>query len=82
MMVDSGITRPSEDLDHLAFGHFAGPLPVDNFDCNRLDAPIGTVDLEVNLYMTGEGFQVEFKDTANQKMHRDSKRWADVFKDE
>lgn len=53
--------------------------PFDALDCSPLTAPIGTADLEVNLYMTSEGFQMEFVDSSTGKKTRTSDTWANTF---
>jgi len=55
---------------------------LDNFDCNEIDAPIGTVDFEISIYMTGEGFQFAVTNTGDGTTVRESERWAEVFSEE
>ncbi len=49
------------------------------WDFTELKAPIGTPDLEVNLYMTGEGVQLEEVDTASGQRSRQTMTWAEVY---
>ncbi len=51
--------------------------PLKALSCDAITAPIGKVDLEVNLYMTGEGFQLEV--VADGQSNRQSSRWEDTF---
>ena len=51
------------------------------FECDPIDAPIGSVDLEVNLYMTGDGYQFVVVNTADNARVRDSSTWADFYAD-
>lgn len=53
----------------------------DALDCDRIEAPIGKVDVEVNLYMTAEGFQYELLESTSGTNKREAKRWEDVFGD-
>jgi hypothetical protein len=48
-------------------------------DCDPIAAPIGKVDLELNLYMTAEGFQAAFVDGSTGKTTQESTRWEDMF---
>ena len=48
-------------------------------DCAPITAPIGKVDLEMNLYLTAEGYQRAFVDGSTGKTTQESKRWEDVF---
>lgn len=50
-----------------------------DLNCKPITSPIGKVDLELNVYMTGEGFQVEMVQTTSQKTTRHASRWADIF---
>lgn len=49
------------------------------FECDPIAAPIGTVDLELNLFMTAEGFQLEIVDTSTGERDRSSMTWAEAF---
>ncbi len=51
------------------------------FDCDPLSAPIGTVDLELNLFMTADGFQFEFVDTAAGDRERSAATWSETYND-
>jgi len=54
---------------------------LDNFDCHEIDAPIGTVDFEFSIYMTGEGFQLEVKNNGDGSVSRDSDRWEEALEE-
>ncbi len=49
------------------------------FDAKSLEAPIGNPDLELNLTMTAEGFQIEIVDTTSGESHRSTQTWDEVF---
>ena len=49
------------------------------WDLTELEAPIGTPDLEVNLYMTAEGMQIEVVNTASGERTRHTTTWAEVY---
>ncbi|MCB9534494.1 MAG: hypothetical protein H6698_09390 [Myxococcales bacterium] len=51
------------------------------FDCDPIGAPIGTVDMELNVYMTGDGFQLEIVDTTTGTRTRSASTWAEVYAD-
>ncbi len=48
-------------------------------DCDPIAAPIGKVDLEINLYLTPDGFQLAMVDGSSGKTTQESKRWEDVY---
>jgi hypothetical protein len=48
-------------------------------DFTELTAPIGTPDVELNLYMTNEGLQFEWVNTADGKRSRWTSTWAEVY---
>lgn len=48
-------------------------------DFTELAAPIGTPDVELNLYMTDDGFQFEWVNTATAQRTRSTMTWAEVF---
>ena len=48
-------------------------------DFTELSAPIGTPDIEFNLYMTNEGLQFEWVNTADGKRNRWTSTWAEVY---
>lgn len=52
--------------------------PLEALDCAPIGAPIGKVDLEINLYLTAEGFQLEVANGANGQSMRESQRWEDL----
>ncbi|MDP2307552.1 MAG: hypothetical protein Q8P18_16110 [Pseudomonadota bacterium] len=49
-------------------------------DCDPISAPIGKVDLEVNLYLTADGFQMAFVDASTGTTMQESRRWDDESK--
>jgi hypothetical protein len=69
-------------LTYLASASSNGPLSFDNVKCNEISAPIGTVDMEINLYMTGEGWQLEIINNNDGTTDRSSERWVDTFSEE
>lgn len=48
-------------------------------DCDPISAPIGKVDMEINLYMTGDGFQMAVVDGTTGKTSQSSTRWEDAL---
>ena len=52
---------------------------LDAYDSTDLDAPIGTPDLEVNLFMTEEGLQIEIVNTATGERFRETQTWEQIF---
>jgi hypothetical protein len=48
-------------------------------DFTELTAPIGTPDVELNLFMTNEGIQFEWVSTADGKRNRWTSTWAEMF---
>ena len=49
------------------------------FDYTELDNPIGTPDLEMNLFMTDEGMQFEIVNTQSGERVRHTMTWEEVF---
>jgi hypothetical protein len=49
------------------------------FDYRELDAPIGTPDVELNLWMTGEGMQFEFVNTSTDEKSRTVWTWDEFY---
>jgi len=45
----------------------------------ELAAPIGTPDVEINVVMTAEGFQLEWVDTASGQRSRSTMTWAEMY---
>ena len=45
------------------------------YESEDLDAPIGTPDLEINVFMTGEGFQMEIRNTLTNEVSRVTETW-------
>jgi hypothetical protein len=54
---------------------------IEAFDCDPISAAIGTVDLELKLFMTADGFQYEVVDTGTGERERASATWAEAFAD-
>jgi hypothetical protein len=87
--VDSGLSRDfvvsfSTMMQTILLMGFAqassgSAFNLDNLDCNEINAPIGTVDFEINIYMTGEGFQLAIKNNGDGSTSRESERWEDMF---
>ena len=48
-------------------------------DFTELAAPIGTPDVELNLFMTNEGLQLEWVNTADGQRSRSTMTWAEVY---
>jgi hypothetical protein len=48
-------------------------------DFTELAAPIGTPDLEINVFMTADGLQFEIVNTATGQRTRSTTTWAEVF---
>ena len=45
------------------------------YDSENLDAPTGTPDLEISIVMTGEGVQVEIRNTLTNEVSRSTETW-------
>ena len=52
------------------------------FDIVEIDEPIGKVDMEINLYMTKEGFQIEVDLKTIGERTRETTKWSDFFESE
>ena len=52
----------------------------DVFEYVELDEPIGNVDLEINLYMSKGGLQMEFVNTRENSTQRNTVPWKDLLK--
>ena len=52
----------------------------DAFEYVELDEPIGNVDLEINLYMSKGGLQMEFVNTRENSTQRNTIPWKDLLK--
>ena len=48
-------------------------------DFTELAAPIGTPEVELNLFMTSEGLQFEWVNTADGQRSRSTMTWAEVY---
>ena len=53
--------------------------PLKAFDCDQIAAPIGKVDVEINLYLTADGFQMAVVDGSTGKTTQESERWEDTL---
>ena len=49
------------------------------FDFEELDEPIGNVDVEINIYMSKGGLQMEFVNTQENKTDRHTMTWKEMF---
>ena len=49
------------------------------FDLDDLDAPIGNVDLEINVYMSKGGLQIEFVNTGANSTKRKTMTWKEIL---
>lgn len=49
------------------------------FDFDELDAPIGNVDLEINVYMSKGGLQIEFVNTRANSTERNTMTWKEIL---
>ena len=49
------------------------------YDSEDLDAPIGRPDLEISIFMTGEGFQVEIRNTITNEVSRITETWESTL---
>ena len=45
------------------------------YESEDLDAPIGRPDLEISIFMTGEGFQMEIRNTLTNEVSRVTETW-------
>ncbi len=51
---------------------------LDGLESTELEKPIGTPDMELNIFMTGEGIQVELVDTATGQRSRMVETWEEL----
>ncbi len=49
------------------------------YDTEDLDAPIGRPDLEISVFMTGEGFQLEIRNTLSGEVRRVTETWEETM---
>ena len=49
------------------------------YNSRDLEEPIGRPDIEINIYMTAEGFQLEFIDTSTGQTSRVTQTWSEVM---
>ena len=52
---------------------------IQGYDFTELDAPIGNPDLELSLFVTAEGMQLEWVDTASGQRTRQTTTWAEIY---
>ena len=52
---------------------------IESFDCIDLEFSIGKPEIEVNLFVTKEGFKVEFVDNLNNKRSGETHTWVEVY---
>lgn len=51
----------------------------DLLEFDELDEPIGKVDLEINLYMSKGGLQMEFVNTRENRTERNTVTWKEFL---
>jgi hypothetical protein len=75
--------RPDDGGDVSELNAQASQVPALQFlqavGFTELAAPIGTPDVELNLFMTNEGMQFEWVDTADGQRSRWTSTWAEMF---
>ncbi len=49
------------------------------YDTEDLDAPIGRPDIEISVFMTGEGFQLEIRNTLSGEVRRVTETWEETM---
>ncbi len=49
------------------------------YESRDLEAPIGRPDIEIKIYMTAEGFQVEVVDTGTGRSSRSTETWDSIL---
>ena len=49
------------------------------YDTEDLEAPIGRPDLEISIFMTGEGFQLEICNTLAGDVSRVTETWEETM---
>ncbi len=52
---------------------------LEGYDTEDLDAPIGRPDLEISVFMTGEGFQLEIRNTLTGDVSRVTNTWEETM---
>lgn len=48
-------------------------------DCDPLEEPIGTVDVEIKTTMTQDGMQVEVINTTTKEVTRSTRTWEEIY---
>jgi hypothetical protein len=82
---DNFVALTSQTLIVVFYGVYAQAYQVSALDfIQAVDftdwaAPIGAPDLELNLFMTDEGMQFEWVNTADGTRNRWTSTWAEVF---
>jgi hypothetical protein len=49
------------------------------YESRDISKPIGRPDIEIKVYMTEEGFQIEFANTATEEKIRSTQTWDSLF---
>ncbi len=57
------------------------PIVVVFGDYEVIDEPIGNVDVEVNIYMSKNGIQIEFKNNLDGTTGRETMTWKSLYSD-
>lgn len=57
----------------------AGMVNLAECEFEDLEAPIGKVDIEINLYMTKEGCQIEIHDVNSNQKNKQTTKWSELF---
>jgi hypothetical protein len=55
------------------------PFLMNMGEYEEITEPIGSVDFELNLYMTSQGVQIEFKDNTSNTTNRNTITWSSMF---
>jgi hypothetical protein len=51
------------------------------YDSKDLEAPIGSPDLEISLFVTADGLQIEVRDNNDGITNRHTSTWSEFFQD-
>lgn len=65
-----------------AKGHIKGLTPLEALNalrCKLIDAPIGAVDFEAQIYMSKDGMQLEITNMATGEKDRQTQLWTQIF---
>lgn len=52
---------------------------IGDLKCKDIDAPIGSVDVEILLYMTNQGIKMELQDRRTNTKNTETVLWSDIF---